>query len=109
MGALYVSLSLGSKRISLTMKQTTTTTAMTTITTMTTTTTTTTAAANNNAQPPPVPVSAFQRAKHWLKVFLGYAGPRRAQRDRQEIVRLVSILAYSFVQVRTTSGGFARA
>ena len=77
---------------------------------LSTTTTTTTAAANNvNAQPPPVRGSAFQRAKHRLKVLLGYAGPRRAQRDRQEIVRLVSILAYSFVQVRTAGRGIAYA
>ncbi|PIL24521.1 hypothetical protein GSI_14277 [Ganoderma sinense ZZ0214-1] len=60
------------------------------------TTTTTTTAPTNHAQPPG---SAFQRAKRRLKVFLGLVGPRRAQRDRQEIVRLVSLLAYSFVQV----------
>ena len=64
--------------------------------------TTTTTAATNNAQALPEPQSAFQRAKHRVKVLLGYAGPRRAQRDRQEIVRLIALLAYSFVQVRIT-------
>ena len=61
--------------------------------------TTTTAVATNNVQAPQAPESMFQRTKHRLKVLLGYAGPRRAQRDRQEIVRLLALLAYSFVQV----------
>ncbi|KAI1791715.1 hypothetical protein LXA43DRAFT_920064 [Ganoderma leucocontextum] len=61
--------------------------------------TTTTTVATNNPQAPAESRSAFQRAKHRLKELLGYAGSRQAQRDRQEIVRLVALLGYSGVQI----------
>ncbi|TBU46862.1 hypothetical protein BD309DRAFT_988478 [Dichomitus squalens] len=56
--------------------------------------------ATNNAQARvPETRSAFQRAKLWVKGLLGYAGSRRAQRDRREVVGLILFLIYSVPQI----------